>query len=339
MKATVLLVTALLVVGAAAPMAVATAADGSAAADAVVTQEEDAANGTDNETETAPGARLAGVVGVQGAEVEGEVERRAFGQQVAAANSNASKASVVANQTKSLNQRLEELRERKQELETAHKNENISRGRYRAEMAGLSARISTLQAMSNETAEEARSLPDDELEAHGVNVSALDRLQTSASNLSGPEVAAIARDIAGPPGNRSAGPPFGNGMGGPPSDVPGGGEDNETDSGPGNAHGAPGNAPANPGNDGDAGNATDDDTAGPGVDAPGNDSDANTTDGNETSDGSDADGSDADSGDANAGGADSGGGGNAGPPDDAGNGNDSPGRSLVDWSALAALLP
>ncbi|WP_353634973.1 hypothetical protein ABSL23_05480 [Halobacterium sp. NMX12-1] len=328
MKATVLLVTALLVVGAAAPMAVAAStADGSAAADAVMTQEEDAANGTDNETETAPGARLAGVVGVQGAEVEGEVEQRSLRERLRAANSNASKASVVANQTRTLDQRLEELRERKQELEAAR--ENIPPGRYRGEVAGLAARISTLQAMSNETADTARSLPAGELEAHGVNVSALDRLRTSASNLSGPEVAAIARDIAGPPGNRSAGPPFGNGMGGPPSDVPGADEDNETDGGPGNAPGAPGNAPANPGNDSDAGNATDDDTAGPSVDAPGNDSDANTT---ETNDGSDADG-----GDANAGGADSGG--DAGPPDDAGNGNDSPGRSLVDWSALAALLP
>jgi hypothetical protein len=330
MKATVLLVTALLVVGAAAPMAVAaSAADGSAAADAVVTQEEDAANGTDNETETAPGARLAGVVGVQGAEVEGEVEQRSLRERLRAANSNASKASVVANQTRTLDQRLEELRERKQELEAARDNGTIPPGRYRGEVAGLAARISTLQAMSNETADTARSLPDNELEAHGVNVSALDRLRTSASNLSGPEVAAIARSIAGPPGNRSAGPPFGNGMGGPPSDVPGGDEDNETDGSPGNAPGAPGNAPTNPGNDGDAGNATDDDTTGPGVDDPGNDADANTT---ETSDGSDAD-----SGDANAGGADSGG--DAGPPDDAGNGNDSPGRSLVDWSALAALLP
>ena len=353
MKATVLLVTALLVVGAAAPMAVAAStADGSAEADAAVTQDGDAANETDNETETMPGARLAGVVGVQGAEVEGEVERRAFGQQVAAANSNASKASVVANQTKSLDQRLEELRERKQELETAHKNETISPGRYRAEMAGLAARISTLQAMSNETVEEARGLPAEALEAHGVNASAIDRLRTSASNLSGPEVAAIARSIAGPPGNRSAGPPFGNGMGGPPGGVPGGDEDNETDGGPGNAPGSPGNAPgspgnapANPGNDGDAGNATDDDTAGPGVDAPGNDADANTT---ETSDGDadsgDADTGGADSGDSDTGGADTGGAGsdgdgNAGPPDDAGNGNDSPGRSLVDWSALAALLP
>lgn len=322
MRATVLLVTALLVVGAAAPMAVAASTvDESAATESATVQDGDAANETDNETEMPPGARLAGVVGVQGAEVEGEVERRAFGLQVAAAKSNASKASVVANQTETLDQRLAELRERKQELETAREDGNISTGRYRAEMAGLAAQISTLQSMTNETAETARKLPAEALAERGVNVSALERLRTSASNLSGPEVAAIARSIAGPPGNRSTGPPFGNGMAGPPADTPAtpGGEKNETadnETSPG--EGAPdnlGNGPDVLSNASDDGNETavpgEGDTPGNSLGASGNEPGANI---NETSD-------------------------EPGPPENPGNGNNNGNGPLIDLSVLASLLP
>ncbi len=342
MRATVLLVTALLVVGAAAPMVAASTADGPAATESVAVQDDATANETDNETEMPPGARLAGVVGVQAAEVEGEVERRAFGLQVAAAKSNASKASVVASQAQNLDQRLAELRERKQELEAARDNRTISPSRYRAEMAGLAAQISTVKGITNETAETARSLPEEDLDEHGVNVSALARLRTSASNLSGPEVAAIARGIAGPPGSESAGPPFGNGMGGPPGDATDEEDDeNETDSGPGNAPESPGNAPDNPGTapdvvenatdsveDGidDIVNATDDnetdvldegDTPGNSLGASDNDSGANTADGetseeNETSD-------------------------EPGPPENPGDGNGN--GPFVDLSVLASLLP
>ena len=324
MRATVLLVTALLVVGAAAPMVAASTADGPTATESVAVQDDDAANETDNETEMPPGARLAGVVGVQGAEVEGEVERRAFGEQMRAAKSNASKASVVAGQARNLDQRLADLRERKQELETAHKNGNISPGRYRAEMAGLAARISTLEGMTNETAETARSLPEEDLDEHGVNVSALERLWTSASNLSGPEVAAIARGIAGPPGNESTGPPFGNGMAGPPVDTPGEEVDeNETDSGPGNAPANPGSPSEIPGSaPTDTENATaDNETASPGEGdalgnapgASGNGPGANPGE-NETSD-------------------------EPGPPDDPGGGSDNGNVPFVDLSVLASLLP
>ncbi|MGB9964174.1 hypothetical protein [Halobacterium hubeiense] len=303
MRATVLVVAALLVVGAAAPLAAASAAGGSAAAADVAVQDGDANNETDNET--APGARLAGVVGVQAAEVEGEVERRAFGHQIRAANSNASKASVVANHTERLDQRLEDLRDRKQELEA--NRGNVSTGRYHAEMARLAAEIATLQRLTNETAETARGLPAETLEANGVNVTALDRLRTSASNLSGPEVAAIARSIAGPPGNGSAGPPFGIGAGGP-SEGPFGERDdgNETDDEtdadtPGNGPDAPGEVGSDDGNETVAG---EDDAPGNSPGASGNGPGANTSE-NETSD-------------------------EPGPPDDAG--------PFGHLSALASLL-
>jgi hypothetical protein len=105
MRATVLLVAALVVLGAGAPLASAapatqpaTDSTASGTVDARSVQENET---TDNESEneTSPGAQLAGVVGVQGAEVTGSVEQRSFGLQIAAARSNASKASVVANQS------------------------------------------------------------------------------------------------------------------------------------------------------------------------------------------------------------------------------------------------
>ncbi|MFB6269690.1 MAG: hypothetical protein ABEH83_07085, partial [Halobacterium sp.] len=255
MRATVVFVTALLVIGAGAPFAAAapsTAAD--AAAGTADVQDDDATNETANET--APGAQLAGVVDVQGAEVEGEVEQRSFGLRVAAANSNASKASVVAQQAQTLEAQLAALQERKAELEAARENGTISESRYRAEMAGLAARISTLKEMTNATAETAEGLPADVLAERGVNASAIERLRTAASNLSGPEVAAIARSIAGPPNgtigpptNVSDGPPFGppgadNRTTGPPEDASGNG--NQTTGAPGDAGnqttGAPGDA-------------------------------------------------------------------------------------------------
>ncbi len=310
MRATVLLVTALLVVGAGAPLAVAGVGDAPAATESsTVVQEDGTTNETDNETETAPGARLAGVADVQAAEVEGEVERRAFGLRVAAANSNASKASVVAGQVENLDQRLAELRDRKQELETARENGNISESRYRAEMAGLAARISTLQGLTNETAETARGIPDEDLAERGVNATDLDRLRTSAGNLSGPEVAAIARSIAGPPGNGTAGPPFGgNSTMGPPTDTP-------ATPGNGNETGGPG-APDSPGDVENATSGNETDAPGPGdvtgnsTGASGDGPGANTGSDNETND-------------------------DPGRPDSPGGGN----GQLFDLSVLTSLLP
>lgn len=290
MRATVVFVTALLVVGAGAPFAAAspsTAADAAAASGTVDVQDDEATN--ESENETAPGARLMGVAEVQGAEVEGEVEKRSFGLQVAAANSNASKASVVAQQTQNLESRLAELRDRRAELEAALENGTISESRYRAEIAGLAARISTLRELTNATSETAKGLPAEALAERGVNATAIERLRTSAANLSGPEVAEIARSIAGPP-NGTVGPPA-NAGGGPPDDVPAGdnsttGPPTDAPTGENSTNGPPDDTP---GDDQDAGqNATDgapeNASDGVGDDVPANDTMMNGTDvpGNDT---------------------------------------------------------
>lgn len=162
-------------------------------------------NDSENDSEPAPGAQLAGVVNVQAAEVEGDLQQRSLGLQLAAARSNASKASVVANQTGELSDRLDTLRERKQRLLEARENGSISQARFRAEMAGLAAEIATATRLLNRTGDEAAGLPAEALADAGVDTEDLQRLRQAAGNLTGPEIARIARSIGGPPVNVSVG--------------------------------------------------------------------------------------------------------------------------------------
>ncbi|MFB6211082.1 MAG: hypothetical protein ABEI76_06060 [Halobacteriales archaeon] len=178
-----------------------------------------------NASAVPPGAQFAGVLGVQQAELDGEVEARIFGQRVAAAASNRSKAAVVANQSQRLQQRLEALQAQRESLRAARQNGSIDQGTFAARMATLNARSETLQRLANRTATTARGLPAATLAAKGVNVTAIRTLQTKARTLTGPEVAAIARSIAGPSVGKpigppaSAGPPGGGPPGGGPSDT------------------------------------------------------------------------------------------------------------------------
>lgn len=196
--------------------------------------------GTNESDESAaPGARLAGVVAVQGAEVESEVEGRAFGIRVARANSNGSKAEVVADRFEELTRRMDALRERKRALVEARENGSISTARYRAELAALAARTASVERQANQTEAVTRDLPADLLESKGVNATAIERLRNDSRQLTGPEAAAIARTIAGPGAGGALG--AANVTRGPPPGVPGG---------PG-APNASGNGAGPPGREGD----------------------------------------------------------------------------------------
>ncbi|MEF8891510.1 MAG: hypothetical protein V5A31_09360 [Haloferacaceae archaeon] len=167
-----------------------------------------------NETETSgdgppngtAAARLMGTVGVTEAEVEGEVERRAFGIAVSRAASNDSKVGVVASQFNRTRERLRELRERRAELNASYENGSMSESAYQARVATLAAQVNETETMINETHEESAGLPEERLEAKGINATAIQRLRTNASNLTGPEVSRIARSIAGPPEGVERGP-------------------------------------------------------------------------------------------------------------------------------------
>lgn len=203
--------------------------DGSETASEDTATEEDAETNSSNET--APGAKLAGVVAVQQTEIDSEVDSRAFGQRVAAAATNESKAAVIATDVNESRERIETLRDRLAELERARESGEISEGRYRAQTAQLTAEINALERRLGQANESASSLPAPMREANGINASDIERLRTDARNLSGPETAAIAREIAGNnPGGGMGGPGDAPGRNG---DVPGrsGGTDaaNESD--------------------------------------------------------------------------------------------------------------
>lgn len=183
-RRTLLALAVLAVAVVAAPAAALAGAEGSAPQD-------------DENESVAPGERLAGVVGVQDAEIDGEIEERTFGHRVAAAASDEARASVVADEITDTEERLAALEQRRAGLEQARDNGSISEGRYRAEIARVAAETRTVRRMANASEDAAAGIPADVLEANGVNPDAIRALRDRAGNLSGPEVAEIARSIAG----------------------------------------------------------------------------------------------------------------------------------------------
>ena len=197
-----------------------------------------AANASENAS-IPPGSQLTGIVGVQKAEIEGEVATRSFDVALNRSGDNASKqAAVVARQVTDLESRLADLRERKAELDRARANDTITEGEYRARIAEVAARTSTVKRLANRTENATRDIPGETLRKSGVNATAIAKLKTGARNLSGPEVAEIARSVAGPGagtglGANVTGPPGNPGLpvnAGPPGDDT---PDNETDDEPG----------------------------------------------------------------------------------------------------------
>ncbi len=171
---------------------------------------------------TAPGLMLAGSIAVQHEELQGEIDHRSFGLQVAAAASNDSKAQVLNRTQAHLETRLEEVETEMERLNDSRANETISNSTYQVRMTAMVTRLSNLERMANSTNQTAGTLPAETLEANGVNVTALEQLRNHARTMTGPETAAMARQIAG----NSVGTPMG-----PPSDRPGGpwmGEANDT---------------------------------------------------------------------------------------------------------------
>lgn len=146
----------------------------------------------------APGERLSAVIGVEEEELEGELGSRTFGLKVAQAASNNSRlAEVVAEEYEETSERVAEIEQRKEALNESRENGSISEGEYKARMTVLAAQAQNAERQANMTANASEKVPAELLEEKGINASAIQRLQANASNLTGPEVAAIAQSIAG----------------------------------------------------------------------------------------------------------------------------------------------
>jgi hypothetical protein len=299
-------------------------------------------NGTnDTASNVSIGARISSFMQASSAETDSSVEAGMW-----AAKYNQSEESerpaVVQSRIDRLERRSERLRERMADLQAKHENGTMPRVAYRARASRLTAELNALDESINETDERARAV--------GVNTSQLDQLRTQARNLSGQEVAAVARDLgvgrpdhAGPPEDRGpgdAGPPEERGPGdaGPPEDV--GPSTNVTDddqSGPpadrGGTGGPPGDEETGPSTDGESpadrrANGSDRGAAGSGGGADGDD----RSDGaNDTGNGADEAGGGAeDAGGGSGAGSDGAGPGHGGPAGPAGGSNDGggpPGRN------------
>ena len=144
-----------------------------------------------------PGQRLAGVIGAQRAEVEGEIETRTFGVRIALASSPRAKAGVVANQVNQLERRLDALRDRRAALERARENGSVSDGAYRAQVTELVVRIESTQRRINATDDVANDLPESDLKAAGVNQSNIAQLRRQATNLTDEESSGLVRSVFG----------------------------------------------------------------------------------------------------------------------------------------------
>ncbi|WP_226004615.1 hypothetical protein [Natrinema salinisoli] len=144
-----------------------------------------------------PGEQFAAAVGVQNAEVEGDVSERAFGVRIANAETNETKAAVVAEQYEESEARLAELEDRLEALNESREAGEISEGRYRAEVAKTTAEMRTIERQAATAETTAAGLPDDVLADRGVDVDSIRALRDRAGDLGGPDTAAIARSIAG----------------------------------------------------------------------------------------------------------------------------------------------
>lgn len=172
---------------------------------------------TDADTDaTPPGAQLAGVVGVEDAELAADLDERIFGVRVAQAAGDDARADVVADRLGEVEQRLGELEAERERLAAARANGSMSEGEYRARVATLAAESHGVERAANQTAAVAAGLDPAALDASGVNVTAIRTLADRADGLTGPAVAEIARSIAG--GN-AGGPPAGDRT--PLDDAPG----------------------------------------------------------------------------------------------------------------------
>ena len=265
-------VAAVLIVGAAA-----------AAPAGVVTAQTEPGNGSGADsggaenatTDLAPGERFAGVVGVQGAEIEGEVESRAFEVALRESETNESRAAVVADRVNRTEERLAELERRQEELRERREAGELSQGAYAARMATTTARIETLSRGLNRSANVAAELPTAVRNEAGVDGERLATLRERANELSGPEVAALSRGVAGEGVGGPVGPdrrgPRGNGTErGPPGDAGPPGE-GAIGGGPGNgSNGAPGTGNGSVGTPGPGNGSTGSNGAGNGSNgAPG----------------------------------------------------------------------
>ncbi|WP_256296494.1 hypothetical protein [Haloarchaeobius salinus] len=245
MKSTLAVLACVVLTVAALPVAVAdrpvppTAGDASAGDDPVRTPSVD-----NNSSNRSMGGAFSTFTQSAAADADGEVDSGMWAAAFNGSGDNATRAQLVEGRTNALEARLDALTEQRQRLQ--ERRDQMNSVAYRAQLATLTSRLAALGSALNQTEDAAREA--------GVNTTQLDRIRQNASELTGPEVAEMAREL---------------GSGGPPEDVPGLDRDDCPENRPncgnetgGNGEGAPDD---NPGQDAEnRGNVSDGPGNGPG---------------------------------------------------------------------------
>ena len=166
---------------------------------------QDGSEANDGAESIKPGERFAAAVGVQHAELEGDVSTRAIGVRLANAETDAAKAAIIDDHLETSRTRLADLEARLEGLNESREVGEISDGRYRAEVATTVAEMRTVERQAAVVETTAAEIPEQVLADHDIDVASIRTLRERASDLGGPDTAAIARSIAGEDVGRSIG--------------------------------------------------------------------------------------------------------------------------------------
>ena len=269
---------------------------------------------------TAPGAQLAGIVGVQQTEVTGDLDNRSFGIRIANADSDEERAAIIAERQAETSQQVATETERLADLRAARDGGTITTSEYRARVAIVASQAATAERTADQLNRTARELPPAVRERNGINVTAIDRLRTDARNLSGPETAAIARSIGGTTARNPLAGTRGPSDRGPETRPAGtaGGPDQPSSAGAGSTTGDDNDTSASDRNDATDGRNVSDDTA---TDSRSAGDDTNDSPDTDPDGSSNTGGGSSDAGGSNAGGDNSGGGASTSGSNTAGDSN------------------
>ncbi|MFC4550742.1 MULTISPECIES: DUF7096 domain-containing protein [Halorussus] len=228
------------------------------------------------------GADISAFMQSNAAEIGGAVETGMWTAAFNATDNASAKERLVDRRTRQLQKELQALQQRKQRLVERHEAGNLGDTAYKAQVSHLLGRINALQSAVNTTISTAASAPPQSTvgaTAQGTargkgNLGRLRNIGQQAANLSGPEIAAVARNTSGVglENGRSNGAKNGLGVGnatGPTNGSNGLGVGPGSNGNRGNGQG-PQNGAGNPGGEaplaGDGTNATlDDPVTGPTV--------------------------------------------------------------------------
>lgn len=176
-----------------------------------------------DDDEDSVGAQVSSFMQATAADANGTVDS---GMWEAAFNDTDDPGQAVSQRADALEKRLAALERQSEALEAARANGSVSGVAYTARASAIHARLANLRAAVNQTQTTATR--------HGVNDTKLAELREAAGNATGPQIAAIARNLT----NAGDGtPPWAGGpdepgeAGGPPDDGAGDGEGNGTDGG------------------------------------------------------------------------------------------------------------